>query len=77
MKAPQHERARAWREKLDLTRDQLSELTGYSVPAILKFEAGFRNQKRSDSHSEWAWQRYRMACAGAAAQVKTGRVFDW
>jgi phage terminase Nu1 subunit (DNA packaging protein) len=77
MKLPQHEKARAWREKLDLTRDQLSELTGYSVPAIHKFEAGSRNKQRGDNHSEWAWQRYRMACAGAAAQVKSGRTFEW
>lgn len=74
---PAHERARAWREKLSLTLDQLSELTGYSVPAIRKFEAGARNKTRGDQHSEWTWQRYRMACAAVDAQIRTGRTFSW
>ena len=33
-----HETAKAWRERRKLTIEQLSELTGYSVPAIYSFE---------------------------------------
>lgn len=72
-----HEAAKAWRLARKLTLDQLAELTGYSVPAIRKFEAGSRNKQAGEGHSEWTWQRYKMACAGAAAQLRTGRVFEW
>jgi transcriptional regulator with XRE-family HTH domain len=72
-----HEKAKAWRERRKLSLDDLSELTGYSVIAIRKFEAGSRNVKKGESHSEWVMQRYRIACAGAEAQLKTGRTFEW
>ena len=72
-----HEQARAWRDKRGLSLDQLSELTGYSVIAIRKFEAGFRHQKNNEGHSEWVWQRYRMACAGAERQLRSGKAFEW
>ena len=72
-----HAQAKAWREKRGLDLDTLSELTGYSVIAIRKLESGARNHKRGESHSEWVWHRYRMACAGAEAQIKSGRRFEW
>lgn len=72
-----HEQAKAWRLKRKLSLDQLAELTGYSVPAIRKFESGARNKQAGEGHSEWAMQRYRMACAGAEAQLRTGRAFGW
>lgn len=72
-----HEKAKAWRLKRDLSREQLSELTGYSVIAIAKLESGFRNQKAREGHSEWVLERYRMACAGAEAQLRSGRKFEW
>jgi len=73
----QHERAKAWRLKMGLSIDQLSELSGYSVAAIYKFEAGARNRKAGDKHSEWTWHRYRMACAGVTSELRSGRGFDW
>lgn len=72
-----HEQAKAWRVKRGLSLDQLADLTGYSVPAIRKFEQGARNSKAREGHSEWTWQRYRMACAGAEAQLRSGREFGW
>jgi DNA-binding XRE family transcriptional regulator len=72
-----YERAKAWRQRLSLSVDELAELTGYTKQAIWKFEAGARNIKRKEPHSEWTWQRYQMACAGAAAQLKSGRAFEW
>jgi len=74
---PEHERAKAWRTARNLTLEQLSDLTGYSVPAIRKFEMGARNQKAREGHSEWTWQRYKMACAGAEAQIRSGEKFSW
>lgn len=76
---PEHERAKAWRISRDLSLDQLSELTGYSKVALYKFEAGYTQAGDGIKYeqSEWVWQRYRMACAGVAAQLDSGRVFAW
>jgi transcriptional regulator with XRE-family HTH domain len=70
-----HEQARAWRERRKLTIQELSDLTGYSVPAIYAFERGGRGA--GETHSEWALFRYRMACSGAERQIKSGRAFEW
>lgn len=72
-----HEQAKAWRTRRNLSLEDLSELTGYSVIAIRKFEAGARHVSKREPHSEWTWQRYRMACAGAEAQLKSGKEFAW
>jgi Helix-turn-helix len=76
MKSP-HESAKAWRTRCKLSREQLSDLTGYSVVAIRKFEAGARNARKKELHSDWVWQRYRMACAGAEQQLRSGKEFAW
>ena len=70
-----HAQARAWRERRGLDLDQLSELSGYSVSALRQLEAGKRFG--GASHSQWAWHRYRMVCAGVEAQLRSGRVFEW
>lgn len=72
-----HEQAKAWRVKRNFTLEQLSELTGYSVSAIVKLESGYRHQKDGVGHSEWTIQRYRMACSGAERQLKSGKEFQW
>lgn len=66
---------RAWRLKRKLSIQQLSDLTGYSAPAIHAFERGTRNA--DEPHSEWTLQRYKMACSGAERQIKSGRAFEW
>jgi transcriptional regulator with XRE-family HTH domain len=73
----EHECAKAWRERHNLTLENLSELTGYSVVAIRKFETGSRNVKKGEQHSPWVKQRYRMACAGAEQQLRSGKEFAW
>ena len=70
-----NEKAKAWRLRRNLTHAQLSELTGYSVPAISALERGTRNA--GETHSEWTWHRYQMACSGAERQLKSGRAFEW
>jgi hypothetical protein len=62
---------------MNLSLEKLSELTGYSIPAIYKFESGGRNISKGDKHSEWTKQRYRVACSGAERQIKSGRAFEW
>lgn len=67
--------AKAWRIKRKLSLTELSELTGYSIPAIHSFERGTRNA--GERHSDWTLQRYKMACSGAERQIKSGRAFEW
>jgi transcriptional regulator with XRE-family HTH domain len=69
-----HQQAKAWRERHKLSVAELANLTGYSPEAIYTFERGSRYDGK---HSEWALYRYRMACAAAEQQVKTGKVFEW
>ena len=68
-------RAREWRMRVGMSMQDLSDLTGYAVRAIYAFEKGANGA--AGKHSEWSWQRYKMACAAAEHQKKTGRVFSW
>ena len=66
--APEHVKCRWWRNDLmELTREQLSGLTGFSVSAIRDYENG---TKEIDPTTQ---KRYRMACAAVAMGVQ----FDW
>jgi len=73
-RSPKAEAARKWREKVALTPQQLAEATGYSPEAIYQYERGYRAD--GAKLSEYAWQRYMMACAGVEAELK-GRKFSW
>lgn len=68
----QHEKARAWRETMELSRPHLSYLIGYSVRSIINMELGITS--KGEPVDENAWNRYRMACAGLAAGQQA---FDW
>jgi len=72
------EKARLWREELQLSVLQLSELSGFSETSIYMFERGARQDgKKLSKHSEFAWQRYQMVCAAVDAELKSGRRFAW
>jgi len=81
----EHEKAKAWREKAGLTLAQLAELTGYAEISLRWFEKGqtppLRLAKSGREHdrsiSPYVWRRYRMACAGVDALLRSGREFDW
>ena len=68
---PEHERARQWRETCGLTRQQLSELSGYSLRQIALYEAGKTNT--GEPIDATAWHRYRLVCAA----IMAGLDFDW
>jgi len=71
--APEHERARYWRENVvGLSRRELAERIGMSESRIMDIEAG---QVRGDGRAiePDAMQRYRLACAAVTLGVK----FDW
>jgi len=66
--APEHVKCRWWREEvMELTREQLAPLIGFSAAAIKDFE---RPGKEIDPAAR---KRYSMACAAAAIGVQ----FDW
>lgn len=75
---PPHEQAKAWRERIGLTVQELSDRTGFALTSIYMFERGTRQDgKKLSKHSEFAWQRYQMVCAAVDAEMKTGRRFTW
>lgn len=61
-------KARAWRRSRQLSVAQLAELTGYSMQSIYHFEIGRGSHDRPIA--DWAWQRYKMVCAGVELQLK-------
>ncbi|ASY64465.1 hypothetical protein SJ05684_c30410 [Sinorhizobium sojae CCBAU 05684] len=66
--APEHLKCKWWREEvMELSREQLAPLIGFSAAAIKDFE---RPNKEIDP---MARRRYTMACAAASIGVE----FDW
>jgi hypothetical protein len=65
--------AKAWRDRLKLTRPMLSTLTGFSPSSITSFEAGFRRDGKSID--EQAFRRYRLCCAAVDAGLD--QQFQW
>lgn len=68
----EHDAARLWREKMGLTREQLSERIGYSTSMIRDFEAG-AIRGRNTPIGEPEWRRYKLACAA----IDAGLEFNW
>lgn len=56
----EHVAAKAWRNRMNLTMDDLARLTGYSREAIFLFEKGTNSQGKP--HALHAWRRYKLAC---------------
>jgi transcriptional regulator with XRE-family HTH domain len=81
-----HDKARQWRESLNLSVADLARLSGYSTVSIWWAEQGL-TPPRTNKHVAGAaksgkikgavWQRYRNVCAGVEYQLKNGRRFDW
>lgn len=75
----EYTRARAWRESLGLTQQALGHAVGYSRESIVWFERGQTPPSRGKAAgtiAPWIWQRYKMACAGYAAE-RAGKPFHW
>jgi DNA-binding XRE family transcriptional regulator len=75
-----HDLARAWRERLGLTREQLGERIGYAPETIYWMERGVTPPRVGKNPSEpvkpWVWLRYQRACQGLDAEIG-GRAFQW
>lgn len=80
---PKHEfaGAREWRESHNLTPRQLGDLLGWSVTAIWFFENGATPAAKNPAHDRsikwYTWLRYRRACQGLDAELRTRRKFEW
>lgn len=77
----EHEKAKAWRESLDLSIAQLATLSGYSKEALYWMERGRTPTRKKGSKpgkiDASVWQRYRNVCAGVDAQLRARRTFSW
>jgi DNA-binding XRE family transcriptional regulator len=71
----QAQAAHDWRVRLNLTQGELADRTGYSREAVYQYERGFRHD--GARLSDFAWQRYQMACAAVEHEIRTGRTFAW
>lgn len=74
-------RAKEWRRARNLTLDQLSELTGYSVSAIWWFERGQSPPAKGSATprkvNEFSWQRYKMLCELIDRRMHSHSEWDW
>ena len=77
----EHEKAKRWLEKVGLTVDDLADMTGYgrrSVYWMLRGESPPNGTRSKPAKvAPWVWQRFKMACAGAQAQIQSSEEFDW
>lgn len=71
------EQAKAWRHRMKLTMDDLSDLTGYSRESIFLFERG--QNSKGKPHAAHAWRRYKLACMAVRFldYYKLNTVNDW
>lgn len=77
----EHIKAKRWRERRELTVEEVAEKTGFSVRAVYKFESGVSYgvsglKKDAQPIPDESWRRYRMACAGVQAELG-GWKFNW
>ncbi len=81
----EHERARAWRERHQLSKEQLASLTGYSYEAVNLFERGvtpprvLKGRKRPTVQEidPAVWKRWKNCCAAVEAMLAQRKHFDW
>lgn len=73
--------ARRWRESHKLTPKDLSDLIGWSVTSIWFMENGkvppAKNPKHDRSLKWYVWLRYRRACQGVDAELRSKKPFCW
>ena len=76
----EYQKAKAWRERLNLTPAQLGDLIGYSKEAVWAMERGEATASRDlpkRAVDAKVWRRYKCACAALDAQIRFGHNFDW
>jgi len=80
------DKARQWRESLNLSIAELARLSGYSQVSLYWLERGLTpprtaahiaGKQKSKKIPDQVWQRYKNVCAGVDAQIKAGRSFNF
>lgn len=72
------EKAKQWRQSLNLTQKALGAKLGYSRESIAWFELGVIPSKAGDRKIKpQIWQRYKLACAGLDEQLEVKREWNW
>lgn len=69
-----HEQASAWRRAMRLTRQEMSDLTGYSPSAIVAYERGTTTQGLP--HDARCLRRYKLTCLAVHMLRGAGRELD-
>lgn len=86
MPTAEHIKAKEWRERLQLSYDQLADLTGYSALTIRWMEKGvtpprtarhIAGKQKSKPINWFVFKRYKMACSAAERQLASKREFNW
>lgn len=67
----EHQRAKQWRLDRGLSRQELADLSGYSVPAISCFERGIN--PRGGAIDPYAWLRFKRICHSIAVDLINDR----
>lgn len=77
----EYQKARAWAEKHDLSAQQVADLTGYGVRAVHWFWSGQSppngTRAKAGKISPWVFQRFKRACQGVDAQLRSRKEFNW
>lgn len=81
-----HDRAKNWRQALNLSIAELARLSGYSEVSLRWFETGLTpprtakhiaGKQKSGKINPQVWQRYRNTCAGVEAQLRARKQFNF
>ena len=79
--ASEHLSAQAWMEKHSLTKERLSELTGFSPSAIYWLLKGKMAPGRGGENprkmNPFTWHRFKRLCHSVEIELRTGDKFDW
>lgn len=79
-KSAEFQKAKAWRVRIDLSVQQLSDAIGFSPEAVYLFERGAVPPGRTKPIQPWTWLRYKRACGDLDAELfgrKKGETFQW
>ena len=81
----EHEKARQWRERLGLSKQDLADLSGFSYEAIHLFERGTtpsrtwknRPPREPQAVNPYVWLRYKRVCQAVDLELRTKEPFQW
>jgi DNA-binding XRE family transcriptional regulator len=77
----EYDKARAWRERLGMSKRELAARLGLAPITVYWMEKGLRpyagERYPSKPVDPKTWKRYKLACAGLHHELTGGDAFDW